>query len=280
VWEGLTQIDKAALGNPGAYEPRISGDGLTLTFVGGSPVQVPYQATRASRAVPFAGATPLAGWPVAAATVQDFWIELGGTEILVTSPNKTTNESDMFVSTLAGGQWSVPTTLGSGINSPTATSSNHSVTEDGTLLVYARNDGPTIPIAGKVWHLYQATRSAPVAPGTPFGAATALLLPPPFGDSDELLCPVLSADGTRLLFSSTYPDVVTAANIDHVLKVYYSTKTPTGWSVPVHVAQLDSATLGTCPRSITADGCELYFDRFQFTSTTNELWTAHRTPAP
>lgn len=266
-------LDPTTIGGLNPSDLDVSPDGLTLTYTSGPDLtRRPYQAVRADRTKPFTGGAVVAPWPNLAGSVGHPWIDLDGTELVVS----TTTGLSVSVHKPAG--WLDPVSLGPSVNAPPASAGNDTIAVDGTLMIFERNDGPTNMFAGNIWRFYSAARPAPVTAGSFFGNAVAVALPP-ITDQDELICPVLSPDGTRLFFGTSYPYVIDAANLGHVVTVWYATRVGNGWSAPIHLSVFDSPTLETCPASVTADGCELYVNRFSLTdATVNQIVVAKRTP--
>lgn len=284
-WSSFTQIPLSSLQLSEAPNLHVSPDGLTAHFAGkpdaGATRQVPMVTTRASRASSFGAAQPVAGWPDTAPNVVDAWMALDGRELYVNAAASGASNA-LYVSTAAsGGAWSGLTSLGSSINVDQILTGTFSLTGDGVSLFFVRLDGPVDPAFGQLWRLYTAHRAAPVTPGKPFTYNGNLQLPPVV-DHEILMCPVISPDGSRLFFATSYPYLTTGATggEDQALVVYGTELSGGTWAEATHLTALDGQHLETCPTSITADGCELYLKRFPFGAApgTAELWVAHRAP--
>lgn len=281
-WTSFTQIPLSTLQIAEVPNLHVSADGLTAHFAGktdaGSTRQVPMVTTRPSRALTFGAAQPVAGWPAAAPDVVDAWMALGGSELYVDAAVGSASNA-LYVSTLGGGAWSMPTSLGSAINLDQIITGTFSLTADGVSLFFVRLDGPTDPAFGVLWRLYTAHRAAPVTPGKAFSYGGNLQLPPVV-DHEALMCPVISPDGSRLFFASSYPFLTAGTGSSDQALVVFGTELAGGtWAEATHLPALDGQHLETCPTSVTADGCELYLKRFPFGSSSGaELWVAKRTP--
>lgn len=282
VWSPPTQLDLMSLANPAGNAMQVSPDGLSAAYVGvvaGSTV--PVMATRASRSMPFGNPQTLADWDFSKPLVQGLWIDLAGAEMLFVAVAKAPSLG-LFLTTHQGGVWTTPVNMGSQVNNDGMDSAGPTTTADGTLAVYSQNDGVFSPVVGRqLYRLHELSRSAPVTPGASFspqGFIQLDLLTP----NEDIMCPVLSPDGKLLFFGGTYPTLTNgqSGQYDHAIKIFVAQRNNLVWSNVIHLDTFDSDVRQTCPVSITADGCELYFRRFSFPAgaADSELWVAKRGP--
>ena len=271
----MTTFDRAELNGDTPLEPMLAADGRTLYYMAGpTGAKRPHLATRSDVATAFSGGTPLpVDWSTEPAAGEP-WVV--GDELFLMLDGATRGFGPA-VSVNDGTHWQQPTSLGPQLDT-TYAETGITLSADGTRLMFARNDGPDA-FWGPTAELYEASRAAPVAPGDSFGTP-ALTQLPGIGDEHYVMCPVLSPDGTRLFFATSFPDVVDDQNYLHALNVWYAQRDDVSgaWQAPLHVAELDSFVANACPSAVSADGCELWSVRFVLGQAANEFVIARRTP--
>lgn len=258
----------------------VSPDGLTAVYVGNVTPNAPYRATRPSRMLPFSNAQVLPGWGIPQPSINDLWMELGGNEMVVT--RAIANGLGLFITTLGPTGWTVPLDAGGQANMVGYESSSPTVSADGHLAVFMRDDGQSSPLVGRnLYRIHELSRTAPVTPGTTFQTQGFIQLDN-LTPKEDIVYPVLSPDGNLLFVGSTYPVYTNGqvGQLDHALKIYVSTRVGVVWSAPIHLTTFDAQNLQTAPLAITQDGCEFYFRRFKYppSGSTGEIWVAKRGP--
>ncbi|MEZ4380741.1 MAG: hypothetical protein R3A79_05310 [Nannocystaceae bacterium] len=264
----VSELATAGLGvDPRSF--RYDPDGLGLTYVAGvSGNRMPHRATRAALAEPFGDPVQIAAWEGYGGTVDEA-VRVGD-ELFVSKGVEKVNGADLVVSQWDGATWPLPQAIGAAVNVGGANDRTASLSADGALLVFERNGGPMNAYFGAAaLRLYAATRPPGGDPLLDFSAPVELALPPITEDPDAPLitCPTLSADGLHLLFGSTYPTALTPDTIVGAVELYEVARVAVDapWSPLTHHAELHFDGLHSCPRTITADGCELVFEAFYYT---------------
>ncbi len=206
-------------------------------------------------------------------------MDLSGEEMLVTQLTKGTN-SGIFSTIHTAPVWSTPQTLGIQVNDEALDSTSPTISADGSIAVYAKNDGVFSPYLSRpLYRLHELGRTPPVTPGAPFSEQGFIQLDSQTA-TDDIRSPVLSPDGKFLFFSSTYPYLANGqvSQLDHAATIYVAPRTNLVWGSPVQLSTFNSPTKQTSPVSITADGCEFYFRRYGSAADASEIWVAKRGP--
>lgn len=285
----ITELPDGNLGiNPA--DPWISPDGLELYYIAGptgdqDPPQVRriFHSTRMSRDELFVNGSKLAEWPSLNLRTAYPNSNVPG-ELLLSL------DYDLYMSVRQDNVWLLPEILDN-LSTPwgdpnkppyvpeniIAQESINRLTEDGSRLMFVRQDGAINPdLNSPVGQFYEALREPYPVAGTPFAAPTptvlpqALLTPYPH----PILCPALSPDGRFLLFSSPYPDEVPMAPEQQydILRTQVITRPDVDSPWSQEILQIDEFSIPewqVCPTSITRDGCEVVFGRFLMANSPN-----------
>lgn len=247
----------------------LSGDGLTLYYVADQTRRL-YRAKRASRTDPFLGGQPEL-WP----NFDDIRVDhptatAGGVEILfhywigegmMATPGKRLKYTVAAVN--PNDQYSGPENVNGLGGQDGPNDEIPAISADGRVLLVQRRDGSDIPGFGPGWAFRQYKREAP-QPGSPWtehGAVT-----PENGALNFALCPALSPDGLRLLYTSTSEAVLTMQNVNNVMGVWSTQRTDVNskFDPPVELAAYGEDGGISCPRAVTDDGCTLLYTRFAY----------------
>lgn len=279
TWASVTKVDLTSIANPNANPVQVLPDGLSMAHVGGLAAKpVPLLSTRSDRSQPFGSPQTLPGWGTGLPTVEDLWTHLSGNELIVTMDSAGKNA--LFLTSLGAGVYNPPVDMGPQVNVSGFDSSRATVTADGQLAIFTRNDGAfSSPLNRTLYRLYQMSRTPPVTPGSSFSSPVNIVIAQ-IPSQEDMTCPALAPDGKFLFFGSTYPILTngTFSDLTHATSVYFATRSPPGWATPVQLEKLSDPSLHTCPVSVTADGCELYLRRFSSVVDATEIWVAKRTP--
>ncbi|MCB9567153.1 MAG: PD40 domain-containing protein [Myxococcales bacterium] len=274
---------------PGGHAFRIAPDGLSMVYMAGlEGDRYPRLASRAALDQPFTFVQQLAAWPNLGSAVDHASI-VGAAELFLSGGVDVLDGADLWVSRLQGDVWTVPLAVGSMVNVQMKNDRAPTLSEDGRVLVFERNDGPANPYFNNApaLRLFESTRPQGGDPLTEFSAPIAAAIPEITADPYPHLmsCPALSPDGLHLFFGSTYPKILDAQTIIGASSTYQVDR-PTRqspWGPLTHHDVLQAPELHTCPHSITRDGCTLIFSRFWYSKEMPEgepesFWVATRTP--
>lgn len=257
----------------GAGSPSLSPDGLDLYFK--SPVMAPdlYEVRRLSRPAPedaFVGPSVPFFSPSDTLQLDYPDVYAGATRIVFTQ-----SDGAIYMARQSNGTW-LPWKIAGPIAllDPEHRHAHSHATEDGSLLVFQREDGPGFGPLDKSFNFYQADYEAQndLYPGPP------TKITPTGPDLVLPLCPVISPDGLHLLFTAKDAGGEMQAFNDGSLGVWYTRRAAHGaaWDPPIRSAVLREVGWITCPTSITADGCQATMIRFTHPSTTQTLHLARR----
>lgn len=256
-----------------AGSPSLSPDGLDLYFK--APVAPPilYEVRRLSRAAPeddFVGPASIFFGPPDTTQLDYPEVAAGTTRIFFTQEN-----GDIYMARQQDGVWGTWKVAGTtDVFKPQQRESHPNATEDGALLLYQREDGPTVGPFRTTFNFYQAPYDAQndvfhippvqVTPNDP-----ALVLP---------LCPAMSPDGLHLLFAAKDAEGELANVNDGSVGAWYTRRAAPDmpWDTPIRSAAVRETGWITCPASITADGCQATLVRFTHPGTLSTMHLARR----
>ena len=250
---------------------RLSPDGYTLYYIAGEP-QKPHVSTRATLTDIFADGAPIPGWSAAPGFILDhITVDADESEMIYTGPQA--GDFNLLVTTKSDDQWLPHSALG-GVNTM-AVDRSSSLNEDGSRILFERVGADINPVLGNVWRFFEAKRPSNAAPGTGFVEATPVVLPGVTDNADyahPVLCGVLSPDGLRLLYGSSYPDELDANDLDDAQYVLTSKRQSldSAWGPPTRLESLQTPSWQSCPESITRDGCQMTFFQFKYPFDPNE----------
>lgn len=240
----LTEVTGVAKTEP-AVDPYVLPNGLALVFAAPGPSGKlrPHFVTRANRGVPFSGGAQIAGFDGAEWDGVDIGqpTAVSVEEMLFTTP---INMGDLWVATAASG------TIASKRYGETFINTGDfegmpTLTADRERMIFAR------AVSGH-YELFEATRLS-TAPGTPWVGVSPLTSIN--NASYSVACPALSPDGLTLYFTS---NAEAPGTLQTTIFVTQRTSRTTAFGTPTAVPALSAPGKLNCPRSITADGCELY----------------------
>jgi len=273
--------------------PRVSPDGLTLYYTAvlpNPPLRWIHRATRPSRGEPFVSGEAIDNWK--------------DQEEGLDHPNMNTAEDELIFAHRIDGKpadlwrtirkdalWQTPELIDGSPNTMAYSEDFATITEDGARMIVQRGDGPANALLDGTWTFYEVERPPNSEAGTEFGKPTKVTLAPITDmPGHVVLCPALSPDGHHLFFASTYPKILQEEENDEVLKIFYTSRAALDqpWDAPVQLTSLDDDdpeyAFENCPNSVTRDGCQLYFNRFQFNKPDDvapdpyRMFEAQRTP--
>lgn len=229
-------------------DPYVLPDGLALLFASAdaSGKSRLHFATRANRSAPFVSGALIPGFEGADWAAIDVGqpTAVGPDEMVFTTP---ANNGDLWVATRPGGSGSVTSRRYTETFINTAdVEGTPTLTADGERMIFARAG------SGTPYGLYEATRLT-TTPGSAWIGVSALTSLN--NASYSVACPALSPDGLTLYFA-TNSEAPTSASTQ--VFVTQRTSRTTAFGTPVAVPALSVPGKLNCPRSITADGCELY----------------------
>lgn len=268
----MSELQDAKLGwDP--TSPHVSPDGLTLYYMA-APSEGDrrwiHRSSRASTDEPFAVGEPLVKWP---SFLHEFGhpnVTLGETEIIL-AVTVGAQPNDLWYSVHDGDVFPPPAAF---VGLPNTIAYNEdiaSISEDGARMIVQRNDGPANDLLSLTWSFVELERPPNPAPGTPFGEAKKVELPPITEVPGHVtLCPTLSPDGLHLFFGSTYPINPSPRESAEILRVFSTERADLNspWDAPVEITSVadddPNFDFETCPTSVTRDGCQLFIHRFQF----------------
>jgi hypothetical protein len=260
AWSEPTKLDVHGAAGSTASEPYVLPDARTLLFAAkdASGKRRFESATRATVGGPFGPPVPLeiAG-PGLDGQELDFPTAISAHEIVFGL------KGELWVGTRDGSdgpfaaRYYDDLALNTGIEG--VGSGWPTLTADGRIMAFGR--GPLFK-----WRLFEARR-ANAEPGAPWTQVAELAeLNDPSG-ATMTFCPVFSADGRSIWFtvsSASGATVQVARRESTAPSAVFAGKT----AVPVLSGGL------TCPRAITADGCEMYLQSNR--DGTDSLWVSHR----
>jgi hypothetical protein len=262
-------------------DASLTPDGLSLYYTGTADQRF-WRSSRLTLTDPFSVGTLLAKW-------SDF------THLEVSYPSAIIDERELLFSAdgdiyaaLAGmgsegDLFSSPEPLPAPVNTPEFRESNPTATNDGTLLIVQREDGPQIPQIPELthgWQLYQFERPGAPDGGEPFTGG--INVTPLVGTSRLVLCPILSPDGLHLFFSSTEADDFSLANVKDIDVYYTSRADRLGlWTNPQRLTGFNDVGVGlTCAAGVTKDGCQLTYSQAELLAPPAASYLATRAASP
>ncbi len=247
---------------PNSYSPSLSGDGLAIYYKTGA-VMTPalYRAARPSvnDAFPNGGALFFTADGLNAVEYPE--VRANETELFFTQTDSNVN---VYVVRGGPGAWGAATIAGGFMLFGNDDESHPEVTEDGTYLLFQRNDGPPVGALAKTWRFYQASRVDTMAP---FPDVAPVEVTPTAMDMFHPVCPVLSPDGLHLLFSAG-DAVAMMSQLElndgrvGVWEARRNSVTDNVWTDVSRSTVLRLPGVATCATSVTADGCQIAFERF------------------
>lgn len=288
-WDEIVEVLDLQLGTK-PRSARLSPDGLALYYIAENEgLSRPFTAERLSRDEPFVSGALLAALPNVAGVDYPYFRrdpqDIRELILAVAFPG----DLHAFVDPNFGKD--IPLTALNHVD-PAIQDTYASGTEDGSRLIYIRQDGPKNPhLPGATFRLYEATRAPDSPAGTPFDPPTLLpityaLPPDPQSYPPVALCSALSPDGRRLFFGSTHPVVLDSMDaLDDAVGIQFAERadlaSPFTPAERLDLFQLEGWE--TCPNAITRDGCELAFHRFIYMPPNNgtntyRLYIARRAP--
>ena len=245
----VPSTDLVGVAGTPALDPYVLPDGLTILFSaanasGKSRIHV---ATRASRTDPFSGVALLDGFDDATFGTVDVEqpAAVGLEEIVFAAPP---GVEDLWVATRAAASGPVTTRhYTEAFLDTSGIEASPTLSADGARMIFSRGGA-----SGGSYSLYEATRLT-TSPGSDWVGVSALssLNDPAY----SVACPALSPDGLTLFYAS---DATAPGTTSTTVFVAQRTSVTTAFGSGTPVAALTAAGKFNCPRSITADGCELY----------------------
>jgi Tol biopolymer transport system component len=184
----------------------------------------------------------------------------GWTMIFVSDRPGGYGSTDFYRSNRSSSGWSPPVNMGPNVNSA-ATDSGQFITADGGRMYFASNcDGSLGSL--DLWY----------APLTNGQAGAKVHLPAPINTADLDCCPVVTADGNTMYFSS---DRAGGYGNDDI---YVTTFSGGAWSTPVNLGATVNSSGAECARWLSADGNTLLFISWRDGGQGEcDLWTTTRT---
>jgi hypothetical protein len=244
AWLAPTKLDKVGGPGtkPGVLDPYVVPDGLSLYFVATdttSGMGRIFFTTRATRTDSFAGGTALAGLEALASKSLAQPAVGNPREVIFAS------EGDLWVGTRGAptGPVTADRYAPGDLNTADAEDSPTVSASADLRMVFVRTK------SGARSRLFEAKRSDPSPGGAWSDIADSVLS----GDAYDLTCPALSPDGLTLFYASNVGETGSSS-----VYVARRPKLDATFNPPDPVPALTVKGKINCPRSITADGCELY----------------------
>jgi hypothetical protein len=254
----------------GAGSPSLSPNGLSLFFR--APVPNYVEVRRLSRQSPaddFVGPAALFFGPPDTIELDYPEVVTAGAKIFFTQMG-----GEIYAARFENGMWKPWAVAGTAtVFEPQHVESHPNATEDGTQLLFQRDDGPEVVPLGATFKFYQAALDV----GSDSFISSPFEVTPTHPDLVIPVCPAMSPDGLHLLFAAKDAAADPQQFNDGSVGVWSAHR-------PAASAQWDPPTRSTvraqgwitCPTSITADGCHATFIRFTYPGTLYEMHLGRR----